>query len=98
MDNRFEIETGRLTLIKPEPSDLDQLLLLLQNPLMTMYREFSFSKSEVEELIKSSKESIETGSVGLRLVLKKNTNELIGFGGVKKSFIQNDMKIGRAHV
>ncbi len=89
MSSKFEIETGRLILSKPTEEDFQVLQLILTNPLMTMYREFSFDDAEIHSLILDSEASLSNGGVGLRLIQEKNTKEVIGFGGIKRSILIN---------
>jgi len=89
MSSKFEIETGRLILSKPSEEDFQVLHLILTNPLMTMYREFNFDDAEIHSLILDSDASISSGGVGLRLIQEKQTKEVIGIGGVKRSILIN---------
>lgn len=89
MSSRYPIETARLKIYKPEDSDYEKLCLLLLNPLMSMYKESQYTPEEIQTLMIESQSAIENGYVGLRTIYHKESEELIGFGGVKISMLGN---------
>lgn len=89
MLSKFEIYTARLALVKPEEADLERLKLLLMNPIMTMHREMAFDENEIRDIIYDSEIALSNSEPGLRLILDKKDQHLIGLGGVKRGIADN---------
>lgn len=89
MLSKFEVYTARLALVKPDETDLPRLKKLLMNPTMTMHRELAFDENEIRNIIYDADVALNNSLPGLRLILDKKDQHLIGLGGVRRGIADN---------
>ena len=96
--NEYVIETNRLFLRKIVKDDYSNICKILQNPIVMYAWEHGFSDEEVIEWIDKNLRRYEQDGFSYWAVIKKETNELIGFSGILKEKVEDKEYIGIGYI